>query len=102
MARGAQSAASSASSNDSSDPYTEDDARHYLHEWDEALGRYWEAAQESKHLKDALTASQTALATVEGESSTARARLVEFNARVVGKVFRRSPVPITLPHRVFS
>ena len=71
VAQGAQSAASLATSNDSSDSYTGDDARHYLHEWDQALGCCWEAAQESEHLKASLTASQTALVTMEGETSVA-------------------------------
>ena len=90
--RGAQSAAASATSSNSFDSYNEDDARHYLHERHEALGRCWEVAQETEHLEAALIASQTALATVEGESGAARARLAESDARVAGKIFRRDPV----------
>ena len=58
-----------ASFSDSSDLYNGDDARRYLHEWDEALGHSWEAAQETEHLEATLIASQTALTTVEGEST---------------------------------
>ena len=61
--------AASASSSDSSDSYNGDDARCYLHERDEALGHCWKVAQETECLEAALTASQTALTTVEGEST---------------------------------
>jgi hypothetical protein len=40
-----------------------------------------------------LTASQTALAVIEGESKTARVRLAESDARVTGRIFRRNPIP---------
>jgi hypothetical protein len=98
---GAQSAASSASSSDPSNSYTGDDVRRYLHEQDEALGRCWEAAWETECLEAALTTSQTALTTVEGESSAARAWLAESDARVAGRIFRSNSVsssscPITL------
>ena len=57
------------SSIDSMDSYNGDDARHYLYEQDEVLGRHWEVTQETERLEAALVASQTALTTVEGESS---------------------------------
>ena len=50
---------------------------------------------ETKHLEAALTASQTALAAVEGESSTTRVQLAESDARVAGKIFRRNPIPLS-------
>ena len=55
------------------DSYNGDDAWYYIHEWDEELGHHWEATQETKRLEATLTASQIAFATVEKESSTARA-----------------------------
>lgn len=85
-ARGAQPAASPSSSVESSDSYNGVDARHYLYEWDEALGRCWEADQEHEHLVEALAASQTALATVEGESGLTRARLADSDARIAGRI----------------
>ena len=83
--------APAASSIDSTDSYNGDDARHYLYELDEALGHHWEVTQETEHLEAALAASQTALAIVEGESSAARARLADSNARVVGRTLKRNP-----------
>ena len=65
-ARGALPAASEASSIDSTASYKGDDARCYLYERDEALGRHWEVTQETECLEAALATSQTALATVEG------------------------------------
>jgi len=56
-ARGAQLAAYASSFGDSSDSYNGDDARRYLLGRDEALGRCWEAAQETERLEAALTAS---------------------------------------------
>jgi hypothetical protein len=70
-ARGAQPVAFASSSGDSSDSYNGDDVRLYLHGQNEALGHCWEVAQETKHLEAALTASQTSLTTVKGESSVA-------------------------------
>ena len=90
----AQPAASATSSTNSSNSYNGDDARCYLHEQDEALGHHWEVTQKTKRLEAALTASQTALTTVEGESSAAWAWLAESNARVVGRIFRRNLVPL--------
>ena len=68
-----------------------DDTRRYLHERDEALGRHWEVTQETERLEAALATSQTTLAIVEEESSTARARLIDSNARVAGRTLRRNP-----------
>jgi hypothetical protein len=98
-AQGAQSEASAASSSECSDSYNGDDTRRYLHERDEALGHCWEVAQEAECLGATLTASQTTLVIVEGESSAIRARLAEFDARVIVKIFRRNPIPlVTLLH----
>ena len=58
-----------ASSIDSMDSYNGDDAWYYIHEWDEELGHHWEATQETKRLEATLTAFQTTLTAVEGESS---------------------------------
>jgi hypothetical protein len=69
---GAQPAASTSSSGDSSDSYNGDDARHYLCGWNEVLGRYREVVQESERLEATLTTSQVTLATVEGESNVSR------------------------------
>ena len=82
-----------ASSVDSTDSYNGDDAWHFLHEWDKALGRHWEATQETKRLEAALAASQAALAVVEGRSNTARVRLAESDARVIGRILRSNSVP---------
>jgi hypothetical protein len=58
------------------------------------MGRHWEATQETERLEAALAASQIALATVERESSSAWARLADFDARVAGRISRRgNPVP---------
>jgi hypothetical protein len=48
-----------------------------------------------------LAASQTSLAAVEGESSAARARLADFDARVAGRILRRNPVPLSFCSIVF-
>ena len=42
-----------------------------------------------------MTASQTTLATVEGDSSATRAQLAESDTRVTGKIFRRNLVPLS-------
>ena len=83
-----ESAASAGSSDDSSDSYNGDDARRYLHEWNAAMDRYSEVTPERGHLEFTLNASQTALATVEGETNTVRAQLATSDARVVGKSFK--------------
>lgn len=97
----AQPAASAASFVDSSDSYNGDDAWCYLHKWDEALGHHWDVTQETERLEAALAASQTALTTVEGESSAARARLADSNARVTGRPFRRNHVLLLFCFVVF-
>jgi hypothetical protein len=96
MAQGALQAVSASSFGNSSDSYNKDNAHHYLHGQNEALGRCREAAQETERLEAALIASQTAVATVEGESSVARAWLAESNARVTCKIFRRDPILLVL------
>jgi hypothetical protein len=50
---------------------------------------------ETKHLEVALTASQTALAVVEGENSAALAQLVGPDARVAGEIFKRNPISLS-------
>ena len=57
------------------DSYNGDDTRRYLYEWDEALGHHWEVTHQTERLEVTLTASQTALAAIEGESSAAWVRL---------------------------
>ena len=57
------------------------------------MGHHWELTQETERLKAALAASQAALATMEGESNTTRVRLVESNARVIGRILRSNSVP---------
>ena len=79
-----------ASSTDSSNSYNGDDAQRYVHEWDEVLGRHWEATQETERLEATLAASQTAFAIVEGESSAVWVRLAVFDARVVGRIHRKT------------
>ena len=49
--------------------------------------------QETRHLEATLAASKTALAIVEGESSATRACLVESDAKIVGRIFKRNPIP---------
>ena len=78
---------------DSTNSYNGDDTRHFLHEWDEVLGHHWEATQETERLEAALAASQAALAVVEGRSNTARVRLAESDARVIGRILRSNSVP---------
>ena len=56
----------------STDSYNGDDAQHYLHEWDEALGSHWEVTQETECLEAALVASQTTLAAMEGRAAPPR------------------------------
>ena len=82
----AQPTASATSSIDSTDLYKGDDARRYLHEWDEVLGHHWVATQETERLEAALATSQTALAAMERESSAARMQLAEYDARVIGRI----------------
>lgn len=65
------------------------------------MGHCREAAQESKHLEATLTASQTTLTTVEGESDVAQARLAESDARVAGKIFRRALILLVLCSIIF-
>ena len=74
-----------ASSIDSTDSYNGDDAWCFLHERDKVLGHHWEATQENERREAALVASQTSLATVEGESSAVQAGLADFDARVAGR-----------------
>ena len=87
----AQPVAPMASSIDSANSHNGDDARCYLHEWDEVLGRHWEATQETEHLETALATSQTILTAVEGESTAVWVRLVDSDARVAGRILRRKP-----------
>ena len=49
--------------------------------------------QETGHLEATLAASKTALAVMEGESSATRACLVESDARIAFRIFRRKPIP---------
>ena len=93
--------APAASSIDSTDSYNGDDVRHYLYELDEALGHHWEVTQETEHLEAALATSQTALATMEGESSVAWVWLADSDARVVGRILRRNRVPLSFFHIMF-
>lgn len=79
-----------ASSIDSTESYNGDDTHRYLYEWDEVLTRHWEVTQETKRLEATLAASQTALATVEGESSIDRAWLADSNTRDAGRTLRRN------------
>jgi hypothetical protein len=90
-----QTVTSMASFPNSSDSYNGDDVRCYLHERDEALGHHWEATCETEHLEATLATSQTAPATMEGESSATRAHLADSDARVVGETFRRNHVPLS-------
>ena len=57
---------------------------------------YSEATHESGHLEIALSASQVALAAVEGETNTVPAQLTASNARVAGKCFKIILYLITL------
>ena len=72
-------------SSDSSDSYTDDDARHFLWEWRDAKDRYSEATWENGQLEIRLEASQAALLAAKEETNVARVRLAEFDARVVSK-----------------
>lgn len=89
-AQDAESATLAESSDDSSDSYNGDDARHYLHERNEAMDRYSEATRENWRLELALSASQAALAAVEGEIGAVRAKLAESDARIAGKIFNKT------------
>ena len=75
-----------ASSSDSSDSYNGDDARRFLREWRAAQNRYSEVTQENGLLEICLEASQATLHAAEEEASVLRARLVESDAAVTGKM----------------
>ena len=80
------------SSSISVDSYNGNDARCFRHEWNTAVNRYSEATRVNGQLEFALNASQATLAASEGEANVVRAQLVESNARVVGKIFKK-PYP---------
>ena len=88
VAQDVESAASTGSSDDSSDSYNGDDARRYLCEQNAAMDHYSEVTHESGRLEFALNASQTALATIEGETNAVWAQLAASDARVMGKFFK--------------
>jgi len=48
------------------------------------MDRYSEVSHENVHLEIALSTSQAALATVEGETNTVRTQLATSNTRVAG------------------
>jgi hypothetical protein len=66
------------------------------------MGHHWEATCETERLEVALNASQATLATAEGESSAARAQLVESDAKVTGKTLGRNPTLPSFPLLCFS
>jgi hypothetical protein len=61
-----------------------------------ATDRYSKVNRESGRLEIALSASQVALAIVEGETSAVRAQLATSDARVAGKFFKITVYLITL------
>jgi len=71
---------------DSSNSYNGDDAWRFLREWRAAQNRYSEVTQENGQLEICLGASQAALHAPEEEASAVRARLVESDAAVTGKM----------------
>ena len=73
-------------SSDSSDSYTDDDARHFLREWRDAKDRYYEATRENGQLEICLAVSQAALFTIEEEASVAQVKLAKSDAMVAGKL----------------
>ena len=74
-AGGPSNAASSvpASSSDSSDSYSGDDTRRYLHEWRMAHNRYSKVTWENGQLEIHLGVSQATLHVAEEEASAVRA-----------------------------
>ena len=87
-AGGPSGAASSvpASSLDSSDSYTGDDARRFLHEWRMAQNRYSKVTWENGQLEIRLRVSQATLLVAEEEANAARAWLAKLDAAVAGKM----------------
>ena len=79
-----------ASSSDSSDSYSGDDARRYLHEWRTAQNHYSEVTYETGQLEICLRVSQAALHAAEEEANAARAWLTESDATVAGTMSLRN------------
>ena len=74
------------SSSDFSDSYNSDDVRRFLREWRAAQNRYSEVTQENGLLEICLEASQATLHAAEEEASVLRARLVESDVAMTGKM----------------
>lgn len=60
------------------------------------MDRYLEVTYENSHLEIALSASQAALATVEGETKVVWVQLATSNMRVAGKFLKTTQYLITL------
>ena len=86
-----------ASSSDSADSYNGDDARRFRHEWNAAVDRYSKATRQNGPLEFSLNTSQATLSAVKVEANVVQAQLVESDARVVGKTFKKSLIPLMLP-----
>ena len=79
-----------ASSLDSSNSYSGDDARRFLREWRASQNRYSEATWENSQLKICLGVSQATLHAVEEEACAVQAWLAESDAMVAGKMNSRN------------
>ena len=84
------------SSSDSADSYNGDNARRFHHEWNTAVDRYSKATRQNGPLEFSLNTSQATLSAVKVEANVVQAQLVESDARVVGKTFKKSLIPLML------
>ena len=77
-----------ASSSDSSNSYSGDDARCFFQEWRAAEDRYFDTIQNNGQLEIRLGVFQAALNVAEEEASAVRAWLAESNVMVARKTSR--------------
>lgn len=83
---GSMMSSSSSSTLSSFDLYDWRDVQNLINARDEARNMYSESTQEVGRLELCLEAVKTTLVALEGETNAARARTVEADARVAGKV----------------
>lgn len=91
---GAPPAAPASSSTGSANSYNGDDARHFLHQWNETCNLYSGTTREIGRLELCLDATQAALLAAKGETSAIRTMPANADARVVGKILHSNGILI--------